>query len=119
MKIRWVPALVAISLVGIAAAPSGQATGTTIEQMPPKLETQFALSAVPPGLRDRATVHLLHPKKGYHLSRQGTSGVTCIVERTAWELSDLRAVHHQRRHWSRSRSQCSLQPSSSVHRQAG
>ncbi len=90
MKIRWVPALVAISLVGMAAAPSGQATGTTIEQMPPKLETQFALSAVPPGLRDRATVHLLDPKKGYYLSRQGTSGVTCIVERTAWELSDFR-----------------------------
>ena len=90
MKIRWVPALVAISLVGMAAAPSGQATETTIEQMPPTLETQFALSAVPPGLRDRATVHLLDPEKGYHLSRQGTSGVTCIVERTAWELSDFR-----------------------------
>ena len=90
MKIRWVPALVGISLVGMTAAPPGQATETTIEQMPAKLETQFALSAVPPGLRDRATVYLLDPKKGYHLSRQGTSGVTCIVERTAWELSDFR-----------------------------
>jgi len=90
MKIRWVPALVAISLVGMAAAPPGQATETTIEQMPAKLETQFALSAAPPGLRDRATVYLLDPKKGYHLSRQGTSGVTCIVERTSWELADFR-----------------------------
>ena len=91
MKIRWVPpALVAISLVAVAAALSGQTTGATIEQMPAKLETQFALSAVPPGLRARATVYLLDPKKGYHLSRQGTSGVTCIVERTAWELADFR-----------------------------
>jgi hypothetical protein len=82
-NVRWVPALVAISLAGIAAASPGQATETTIEQMPAKLETQFALSAVPPGLRDRATVHLLDPKKGYHPSRQGTSGVTCIVQRTS------------------------------------
>jgi hypothetical protein len=90
MKIRWVPTLVAISLVGMSAAPPGQASETTIEQMPAKLETQFALSALPPGLRDRATVYLLDPKNGYHLSRQGTSGVTCIVERTSWELADFR-----------------------------
>jgi hypothetical protein len=90
MRIRWVPALVAISLVGVAAAPSGQTTGTTIEQMPAELETQFALSAAPPELRDRATVYLLDPRKGYHLARQGTSGVTCLVERTAWELADFR-----------------------------
>jgi len=90
MEIRRVPALVAISLVGMVAAPARQATETTIDQMPAKLETQFALSAVPPGLRGRATVYLLDPKKGYHLSRQGTSGVTCIVERTAWELADCR-----------------------------
>ena len=90
MKIRWASALVAISLVGMSTALLGQATETTIEQMPASLETQFALSAVPPGLRDRATVYLLDPTKGYHLSRQGTSGVTCIVERTAWELADFR-----------------------------
>ena len=90
MEIRWAPALVAVSLVGMAAAPPGQATETTIEQMPAKLETQFALSAVPPGLRDRATVYLLDPKTGYHLSRQGANGVTCLVERTVWEWVDFR-----------------------------
>jgi hypothetical protein len=41
-------------------------------------------------MRDRATVYLLDPKKGYQLSRQGTSGVTCLVERTVWELADFR-----------------------------
>ena len=90
MDIRWVPTLVAISLVGTATGLSGQATETTIEQMPASLETRFALSALPPRLRDEATVHLLDPATGYRLSRQGTNGVTCIVQRTAWELNDFR-----------------------------
>ena len=90
MDIRWVPALAAISLAATATALSGQATDTTIEQMPTALETRFALSALPPRLRDQATVHLLDPRTGYHLSRQGTNGVTCIVQRTAWELTDFR-----------------------------
>ena len=89
MKIKLVLALITISPIGVSAAPC-QATKTTIEQMPAKLETQFALSALPPALRDQATVYLLDPKKGYHLSRQGTSGVTCLVERTVWELADFR-----------------------------
>src|SRR5437899_11964706 len=41
-------------------------------------------------MRDHATVYLLDPKKGYQLSRQGTSGATCLVERTAWEQTDFR-----------------------------
>lgn len=90
MTIRWATALVAISLAGMTAAPPGQTTETTIEQMPVKLETQFALSAAPPELRDRASVYLLDPRIGYHLSRQGTSGVTCIVQRTSWEHTDFR-----------------------------
>jgi hypothetical protein len=90
MTIRLATSLLAISLAGIAAALPGQTTDPTIEPMPVKLETQFALSAAPPGLRDRATVHLLDPRKGYHLARQGTSGVTCIVQRTAWEHADFR-----------------------------
>jgi hypothetical protein len=89
MKIKSVPAIITISLIGISASPS-QATETTIEQMPARLETQFALSALPPALRDQATVYLLDPKKGYQLSRQGTSGVTCLVERTVWEWTDFR-----------------------------
>jgi hypothetical protein len=90
MKSRWVPALVALSLVGMAAAAQGDANEATIEPMPAKLETQFALSAVPPAMRERASVHLLDPKKGYQLSKQGTSGVTCIVQRTDWEMADYR-----------------------------
>lgn len=90
MHIRWIPALVALILFGTATALQGQAAGTTIAPMPAELETRFALSAAPPRLREDATVHLLDPKTGYRLSRRGTNGITCIVQRTAWELSDFR-----------------------------
>lgn len=90
MIIRWMPALVAIGFAGAATTLSAQATDATIEPMPADLETRFALSAAPPRLRAQATVHLLDPGTGYRLSRQGTNGVTCIVQRTAWELTDFR-----------------------------
>lgn len=90
MKIKLVLAIIATSLMGLSTAPASQVSETTIEQMPAKLETQFALSAVPPALRDKATVYLLDPKQGYALSRQGTSGVACLVERTVWEWADFR-----------------------------
>jgi hypothetical protein len=88
-KIALAVPIVAISLIGISARPC-HATETAIEQMPAKLETQFALSALPPVMRNQATVYLLDPKKGYQLGRQGTSGVTCLVERTVWEWADFR-----------------------------
>lgn len=82
-------AAIAGLLLAIAASP-GNATGTAIERMPAGLETRFALSAAPPALRDQATVHLLDPARGYRLSKQGASGVTCLVARTQWELADFR-----------------------------
>jgi hypothetical protein len=88
-KVTLAMPIVAISLIGLSASP-GHAAETVIERMPAELETRFALSAVPPALRDRATVYLLDPEKGYELSRRGTSGLTCLVERTAWELADFR-----------------------------
>jgi hypothetical protein len=82
--------LIVVSLLTTLGVAAAQPAETTIEQMPPKLETHFALSALPPAMRDQATVYLLDPKKGYQPSRQGTSGVTCLVERTAWEQADFR-----------------------------
>lgn len=89
MHITSVLPRIAICLVAVAAPPAS-ATEPAIERMPAELETRLALSALPPALRERATVHLLDPAQGYELSRQGTSGVTCLVERTAWELADFR-----------------------------
>jgi len=82
--------LIVVSLLTSLGVAGTQPAEATIEQMPPKPETQFALSALPSAMRDQATVYLLDPKKGYQLSRQGTSGVTCLVERTAWEQADFR-----------------------------
>lgn len=65
-------------------------TGTKLDRMPADLETRFALSALPKALRGDATVHLLDPENGYELAREGTSGITCIVQRTAWEMADYR-----------------------------
>lgn len=90
MKIKSVAAVIALGLAGVATAGSNPANDTTLEAMPAKLETQFALSAVPPALRDRASVYLLDPKQGYSLSKQGTSGIACIVQRTDWVLADYR-----------------------------
>jgi hypothetical protein len=58
--------------------------------MPGALETRFALSALPPALRDQAAVYLLDPAKGYRLARSGTSGLSCLVERTVWEWVEHR-----------------------------
>jgi hypothetical protein len=74
----------------IWATQSSGSAATTIEPMPPELETRFALSALPPALRDAASVYLLDPASGYRLARQGTSGIACLVQRTVWELADFR-----------------------------
>lgn len=82
-------AMVTCGMICIATIPA-RATETDLDQMPVELEMRFALSALPPALRDNATVYLLDPMKGYELSRQGASGVTCLVQRTAWEMADFR-----------------------------
>jgi len=89
MKIKWVLAI-AISLVGVGRSAWSQAVETTIDRMPAKLEAQFALSALPKALREQAAVYLLDPAKGYQLSQKGTSGLTCLVQRTVWEMADFR-----------------------------
>ncbi|RNF85100.1 hypothetical protein [Montanilutibacter psychrotolerans] len=89
MNIVWTFALTVIALA-MAPARAGHAPGTTIQSMPDTLETRLALSAMPPELRDAATVYVLDPANGYGLARQGSSGVACLVQRTVWELGDFR-----------------------------
>jgi hypothetical protein len=60
-----------------------------LEKMPPSLEVQFALSALPPHLRDGATSYVLDPDKGYTLDRKGSNGFSCIVMRTEWSWPQL------------------------------
>ena len=61
-----------------------------LEKMPVDLETDYALSALPPHLRNDATVYLLDPQKGYYAGRQGSNGYICFVARTEWEWSEFR-----------------------------
>lgn len=61
-----------------------------LETMPVKLETDFALSALPPQLRHDATIYLLDPKKGYYIAHKGSNGFLCFVTRTEWEWAEFR-----------------------------
>ena len=64
----------------------GQASHSwKLERMPAALETDFALSCLPPHVRPGATVYLLDPEKGYYIARQGNNGFICFVARTDWE----------------------------------
>jgi hypothetical protein len=90
MRIKQVLIFLILTLVGTSVASPSRAAEANLEQMPARLETQFALSALPPAMRDKASVYLLDPRRGYQLAQQGTSGVACLVERTAWEQADFR-----------------------------
>ena len=81
--------LIALVALGIASAAQAREPAS-LETMPAALETRLALAAVPPALRAEATVYLLDPRKGYVLSKRGSNGVACLVERTQWELNDFR-----------------------------
>jgi len=63
---------------------------TKLEKMPAGLETDYALSALPPQLRPGATVYLLDPSKGYYIGRKGSNGFITFVMRTAWEWAEFR-----------------------------
>jgi hypothetical protein len=76
-------------LVCLAPGFAQQTQGWLLDKMPTDLETAFALSALPPHLRDHATVYLLDPKKGYYMARQGTNGFSAFLNRTEWEHAEF------------------------------
>lgn len=83
--------LAAGALAGSVTGPAAAQDGVPpLDAMPADLETRYALSAAPPALREAAAVYLLDPGRGYKLARPGSSGLACLVERTAWELGDFR-----------------------------
>ncbi|HLY69652.1 MAG TPA: hypothetical protein VKR53_07975 [Puia sp.] len=66
-----------------------QSSDWLLEKMPVDLEKDFALSALPPHLRDQSTVYLLDPNKGYYVARKGTNGFSTLVIRTLWEKAEF------------------------------
>jgi hypothetical protein len=67
---------------------SPEVSPAKLERMPQSLEARYALSAVPPHLRNGATTYLLDPSKGYLLNSKGTNGISCIVVRSDWQWPD-------------------------------
>src|SRR5512139_1486663 len=70
---------------------------SNIKALPRDLEIQLALSALPPHLRDNATVYVLNPDKGFEVARKGTNGFHAFVARTGddafrgdWPLTEYR-----------------------------
>jgi hypothetical protein len=68
-----------------------------IEPLPRDLEIQLALSALPPHLRDNATVYVLNPERDFEVARKGTNGFHTFVARTgddtfrgAWPFKEYR-----------------------------
>lgn len=70
------------SLTAHAQNKQGAREPNRLESLPRDLEIQLALSALPPHLRDAATVYVLNPDKGFEVARQGTNGFHAFVART-------------------------------------
>jgi hypothetical protein len=65
------------SAVATAPPPSARSrSGRAIDSfhLPSDLEMELALSALPPHLREQATIYVLDPAKGFEVARQGTNG---------------------------------------------
>ena len=86
---RSVQMIIVLMIICSSACSGQQVQGWQLEKMPPDLETQYALSSLPPRLRGEATVYLLDPAKGYYMAKQGTNGLTAFVMRTQWEKAEF------------------------------
>jgi hypothetical protein len=87
VKMRKLQSMVVIAALLFSLAASAADTKTTqemnkVEPPPRDLEIQLALSALPPHLRDNATVYALNPDKGFEVARKGTNGFHTFVART-------------------------------------
>src|ERR1700690_3921595 len=99
VRIRKAQAIVvaAVLLFALAAGAEDKQTPKVmnkVEPLPRDLEIQLALSALPPHLRDNATVYVLNPDKGFEVARKGTNEFHAFVARTgddamqgAWPLT--------------------------------
>jgi hypothetical protein len=95
-RISLILALVFSLAVGAQDNQNGKGRNK-IEPLPRDLEVQLALSALPPHLRDKATVYVLNPDKGFEVARKGTNGFHTFVARTGddsfrgtWPLKEYR-----------------------------
>jgi hypothetical protein len=86
-----------VIVVGLLCSLIAGAENNKVAPLPQDLEIQLALSALPPHLRDNATVYVLNPDKGFEVARKGTNGFHTFVARTgddtftgSWRLTKYR-----------------------------
>ncbi len=98
-KVQTIVVIACLLFSLAASAENKQAPNVMnkIEPLPRDLEIQLALSALPPQLRDNATVYVLNPAKGFEVARKGTNGFHAFVARTgddtfrgSWPLTEYR-----------------------------
>lgn len=98
-RIRTVMVIAGLLFSLTASAENRQTPEVTnrLEPLPRDLEIQLALSALPPHLRDNATVYVLNPARGFEVARKGTNGFHAFVARTgddtfkgSWPLTEYR-----------------------------
>jgi len=98
-KIQTIIVIAGLLLSLTASAENKQAPKEMkkIEPLPRDLEIQLALSALPPHLRDNATVYVLNLDRGFEVARKGTNGFHTFVARTgddtfrgSWPLKEYR-----------------------------
>lgn len=89
--------LVIFSLPSNAQSKENAQGSKKIQALPRDVEIQLALSALPPHLRDSATVYVLNPDKGFEVVRKGTNKFHAFVARTGddamrgnWPLKEYR-----------------------------
>src|ERR1700716_756155 len=98
-KVFLMIAVIAGLCLSLITSAQNQQTssGNKIEPLPRDLEIQLALSALPPHLRDNATIYALNPDKGFEVARKGANGFHALVARTGddtfrgtWPLKEYR-----------------------------
>jgi len=98
-NVRTIAVLVGLLVSLTASAQPKQSAPKTnrLEPLPRDLEIQLALSALPPHLREHATVYVLNPARGFEMARKGTNDFHAFVARTgddtflgSWPLTEYR-----------------------------
>ncbi|MEK6762258.1 MAG: hypothetical protein AABY96_06030 [Nitrospirota bacterium] len=89
--------IVIASLLFTLSANAENNKASKVESLPRDLEIQLALSALPPHLRDSATIYVLNPDKGFEVARKGTNEFHAFVARTgddtfrgSWPFTEYR-----------------------------
>jgi len=99
-KIQTIVVIAGLLFSLAASAENKQTPEVTskIEPLPRDLEIQLALSALPPHLRENATVYVLNLAKGFEVARKGTNEFHAFVARTgddtfkgSWPLTEYRS----------------------------